>query len=313
MKITFPTNFEKKHLLLLVKKQNYILFLGMKFAFIHPKIHEIFSQIYFEIRRLNLFKLNLFKNTSPKIPHFMIIGFPKAGTTSLHDYLSQHPKIFSSWIKETHFFSYGYEKGINFYFKFFNFNKKHDSVYFESSPEYIFYFESMKRIKRFNPNIKLIICLRNPIDLAYSSYNEMKNMGLETESFENVLLKENYKMELHKKRMENKIYTLFKRPIYLPYLYIGEYVTYIKNVLEIFDIKNLIFVDAKDLKNYTHETVNEIFQFLDLDNHKIKIELKNTNEYAEKISIDTRKKLLNYFEPYNVELEQLLNKKFNWD
>ena len=59
MKITFPTNFEKKHLLLLVKKQNYILFLGMKFAFIHPKIHEIFSQIYFEIRRLNLFKLNL--------------------------------------------------------------------------------------------------------------------------------------------------------------------------------------------------------------------------------------------------------------
>ena len=51
MKITFPTNFEKKHLLLLVKKQNYILFLGMKFAFIHPKIHEIFSQIKQQLTR----------------------------------------------------------------------------------------------------------------------------------------------------------------------------------------------------------------------------------------------------------------------
>jgi len=310
--ISFPTDFEKEHLLSLTKKQNYVLFLVMKFAFIHPKIYEIFSQIYFDLRRLIFLKLNSFR-TRPIIPNFMIIGFPKAGTTSLHEYLSQHPKIFGSWIKETHFFSYGYEKGINFYYKFFNSNKRNDSIYFESSPEYIFYPDAIKRIKKINPNMKLIICLRNPIDLLFSSYNQMKNLGLETDTFENVLLKEDYKLELHKKRLENNIYTLYKRPIYLPYLYIAEYVIYIKKLLEIFELKNLFFVDSRDLKSNTQKIVNEIFEFLGLEKHKIKIRLLNTNTYSEKISLNTRKKLFDYFEHYNKELEELLNKKFNWN
>jgi len=201
MNIDFPNPHEKECFLKLAKKQNFISFLVMKIGFIHPKFYEFFSDIYFEFRRLKYLKLNFFISSLPTIPHFLVIGFPKAGTTSLHEYLSQHPRIVGSWAKETHFFSYGYHKGINYYFKFFKFNKKKDSLYFESSPEYIYYPEALKRIKKLNPKIKLIICLRNPIDLIFSDYNQEKNMGLETESFEKALLKENYKLELHENRL----------------------------------------------------------------------------------------------------------------
>ena len=87
MNIEYPTQHEKKYLLKLIKKQNYFMFLIMKFAFIHPKLHEFISQIFFNLRRLKHIKLNSLSHDPTKIPSFMIIGLPKAGTNSLHEYL----------------------------------------------------------------------------------------------------------------------------------------------------------------------------------------------------------------------------------
>ena len=311
MKIDFPTLHEKNCFLIIAKKQSLITYLMMKIGFMHPKIYDCFSNIYFEIRRMKSLKSCYFKRTT-KIPNFLIIGFPKAGTTSLHEYLSQHPKIFGSWVKETHFFSYGYKKGINYYFKFFNFNNQPDSIYFESSPEYIYYPEALQRIKKLNPKMKFIVCLRNPIDLSFSSYNQAKNLGIETESFEKVLLQEDYKRELHKKRLENNIYSFNRRPLFLAYLYISEYYTYIKNALDIFDFDNFFFIDSEELKKHPQNTMDKIFEFLGLETHKIEFTIYNKSDYSEKLSLETRQKLANYFEPFNHDLEKLINKKFNW-
>jgi len=313
MNIDFPNSREKECLSAISKKQNFIMFLAMKIALVNPKIYDLFFQIYFEFRRLKNLKWGFFIPSPATIPHFLVIGFPKAGTTSMHEYLLQHPNIIGSWAKETHFFSYGYNKGLKFYFKFFKFNKNKNSLYFESSPEYIYYIKALKRIKKLNPKMKLIVCLRNPIDLSFSSYNQLKNLGFETESFEKVLLKENYKLELHTKRLENDVYTAYNRPIFLPYLYISEFVTYIKNTLDIFDKKNIFFVDSCDLKNNTQKTMNEIFEFLGLETHKIEISLHNKSNYSGKLPLDIRKNLSKHFQPFNQELEKLLNKKFNWN
>ena len=186
MNIQFPTSKEKECLQKISKKQNRILSLLMKIALTNKNFYHFFYNFYFEIRRLKKIKSHYFSSQKPIIPNFMIIGFPKAGTTSLHEYLAQHPKIIGSWMKETHFFSYGYKKGIKFYYKFYDFYKGKDFLYFESSPEYIYYPQALNRIKKMNPKMKFIVCLRNPIELSYSSFNQLKNMDFENKSFEEV-------------------------------------------------------------------------------------------------------------------------------
>ena len=163
----------------------------------------------------------------------MIVGFAKSGTSSLYQYLKQHPKIFGPWTKEPHFFSYGYNKGLDHYRKNFRFHK--DSMHFESSTDYIVYPEIFKRIKKYNPKMKFIVCLRNPVEQVYSSFNDMKQAGTELNSFEGVLSEENFRKTLHLKRIKNKIYTNQKIPIHLPYLYFAEYYTHIKTAFEIFE------------------------------------------------------------------------------
>ncbi|MEH7322822.1 sulfotransferase domain-containing protein, partial [Cytobacillus firmus] len=55
------------------------------------------------------------KSTNSSLPHFLIIGAQKCGTTSLYNYLIQHPNIISAKHKEIHFFDYNYNKGSNWY------------------------------------------------------------------------------------------------------------------------------------------------------------------------------------------------------
>ena len=311
MDYDFPNEHEKKCMLRMLRKKNYLIFLLTKISYMFPKLNDAFSLLFFELRRLKLLKLNFFRHTPDIIPNFMVIGFPKAGTTSIHEYLSQHPQISGSWIKETHYFSYGYEKSKSFYNK--NFHKiKNSTLYFESSPEYIYYTDALERIKKINPKIKFIVCLRNPVSLIFSNYNQELEMGLETEPIENVLLKENYKSELHKKRLEKKIYSISKRPLFLPYLYITEYVTYIKNAFKIFPKEQFLFINSTDLENNTQKIVDQVFEFLGLPHHNIVIKFHNKGNYKKEFSSQTSEKLSLYFKPFNDELERLLNRKFDW-
>ena len=52
------------------------------------------------------------------MPDFIFMGSFKCASSSVHFYLSQHPRIFTSTKKETGFFSLHYSKGMNFYEQF---------------------------------------------------------------------------------------------------------------------------------------------------------------------------------------------------
>src|SRR5687768_12473294 len=76
------------------------------------------------------------------IPDFIIVGAQKAGTTSLHYYLKQHPKLVGSSPKEVRFFNadYNYQKGKNWYSKAFRDAKNpfKKGLYFEATPMYMY-------------------------------------------------------------------------------------------------------------------------------------------------------------------------------
>jgi len=102
---------------------------------------------------------------------FIGIGTPKSATSWIFRCLCEHPQICGSSVKEVGFFYRDryYNKGISFYKVFFN-NCDADKIIGEFTPQYLASREVPGRIKQCFPDIKLIVCLRDPIDRAYSHY-----------------------------------------------------------------------------------------------------------------------------------------------
>ena len=130
------------------------------------------------------------------LPNFMIIGFPKCGTTSLYDYLTQHPQITPPLGKEIDFFDRLYERGVNWYrvrfpgkaYNFFKHTASNKKIFTgEATPRYVFHPLALQRIKKLIPDSKFIILLRNPIDRAYSHYNMNFQNGYEYRTFEDAI------------------------------------------------------------------------------------------------------------------------------
>ncbi len=122
------------------------------------------------------------------IPDFLIIGAGKAGTTSLNNYLKQHPQIFIPVRKEPNFYGYElrseadfagdadeirqYSRSINTleaYLGLFADAGEHQ-LKGETSNTYMYHEEAPQRIKHYNPDMKLIAILRQPAERLWSRY-----------------------------------------------------------------------------------------------------------------------------------------------
>lgn len=127
-------------------------------------------------------------------PNLFIVGAAKSGTTSLHNYLDQHPDIYMSRFKEPHFLI-NHEIGCDripnsisdekdYYNLFLNgFNEKYRG---ESSVMYLMYPEIVipKINNKFGNDSKIIIMLRNPVDRAYSGYQHVKRFNINETSID---------------------------------------------------------------------------------------------------------------------------------
>lgn len=203
-----------------------------------------------------------------KLPDFMIIGAFKGGNKSLWYYLKEHPEIFMCPIDETRYFSY-YGKQINYkgpgdtkfnnksitifdeYKRLFN-GVKNEKVIGESSSIYFYKRETAERIKSIIPEMKFIICLKNPVERAFSNFIQKRRNGEEfIKSFENALLQEN------KRKINN----------YSPawyYLEKGFYYDCLKNYLEIFNKDQIKVYLFEDIVDNPQNVINNIFGFLEV-------------------------------------------------
>ncbi|MBE9168869.1 sulfotransferase [Pleurocapsales cyanobacterium LEGE 06147] len=117
-----------------------------------------------------------------KLPTFLIVGVQKAGTTSIYNYLQEHPQVYMSPVKETNFLEQDWEnlppeqQNKNGIITFADYCRlfadvKDEIAIGEASPNYLFHYESSAaRIQLYVPEAQLIVVLRNPIERAYSDY-----------------------------------------------------------------------------------------------------------------------------------------------
>jgi hypothetical protein len=112
-----------------------------------------------------------------KKPNLFIAGAPKSGTTALSKYLSEHPNVFIATPKEPNFFSDDMPKryiaqSLEDYLLLFKNSDSNHSVAGEASVFYLYSSCALQNIYNFNNQAKIIVLLRNPVDIVYSLHSQ---------------------------------------------------------------------------------------------------------------------------------------------
>lgn len=253
---------------------------------------------------------------------FLIVGTQKGGTFPLLLNLNKHKDIFVA--DEIHFFDNKkhFSNGLKWYCgkvkdQWYKHDRKKKCIG-EKTPEYMYHKEAIDRIHKWNPNIKIIICLRDPIKRAFSHWN----MAIELAS--------QYKKTNHD-TIWTRHFTLNDKPI--PFEHIvkrdiinmrmkrktvdadcvqrGFYIDQIEYILSKFPRKNVHIVINEELKD-DYEEYNKIFRFLGVKEYKVDVSFDNIHTYnqaSSKMDEDIRKQLMNIYKPYNEKLFKFLGRR----
>jgi len=255
------------------------------------------------------------------LPDYLIIGAAKCGTSSLYEYLIQHPNVKPAAGKEINFFDKNYSKGQKWYRTYFprlvNKNKiKSNIITGEATPRYIDHPQAPIRVKKLIPDVKLIILLRNPIDRAYSHWNMLiRNPAIETKPFEEAVKLEKKRIDGLYKKMEND--ENFYSPEYYQYAYLdrGLYLTRIKRWIKYFPRQQFLILDSEEFFNEPSRSYEKVLEFLKLPKIKLpKYDIFRKGAYKNsKMKNETRMKLIDFYKPHNNELNEFLGTNFVWD
>lgn len=107
---------------------------------------------------------------------FIVYGMPRTGTTYLYHALADHPQIFVPYRKESMFFSVNYDKGLEWYEALFA-GRRTDEIAADINPMYFMDDRSLRRVLDYNPAVKVILGVREPVDFAISLYGNMLAHG----------------------------------------------------------------------------------------------------------------------------------------
>ena len=193
------------------------------------------------------------------LPHFLIVGAPKCGTTALHYYLSQHPEVNMS-PKEIHYFGndLGYKverPTLDYYQSFF----KEQGINGDGSVWYLYSDTIFEELKALNITPKIIVMLRNPTEVCYAMHSQnIIDANEDIYEFELALGLE----ESRKNGNNIPIKTDPNRALF--YKEIGRFLPRIRFFQENIKASDLFIGLQEDLKKNTVQFLIEIEKFLQL-------------------------------------------------
>ncbi|MDB9520293.1 sulfotransferase [Roseofilum reptotaenium CS-1145] len=241
-------------------------------------------------------------NSSVKLPNFLIIGVQKAGTTSVYNYLKEHPQVYMSPRKETNFLSKDpnkdpkdrpplpYQKQrIDTFEKYCElFQGVTDEIAIgEASPNYMVNYKiTTQQIKRYVPDAKLIAILRNPADRAYSDYlmHVRDAIGNPRGLSEQIVKK-------------GKQSSTLKKGFY------GEHLSYFFDNFDAHQTRVLLY---DDLRKNSQEFMRSIYQFIGVD-ETYKPDTSKRAQVAKLPKNQTFNKILNTPNPLRKTTAKVLN------
>ena len=242
-----------------------------------------------------------------KNPNLFIVGAPKSGTTFLYHYLKQHPDIYFPDFKEPHFFGSdlirrngAYNLSLDEYQNLFKTDKK---IIGEASTFYLFSKNAPEEIYNFNPKAKIIIMLRDLVDLVHSLHSQFVFSGDEVvEDFSKALELENSRLSgdnipTHTTVVNKLFYT--SNILSLP--------KNIQSFISCFGKENIKFIDLDDIKKNPERAYSETLEFLNVDSSFNATDFKIINKNKTYKSKTVR----DFIKKYSIFLGNLRSKIFN--
>jgi hypothetical protein len=249
------------------------------------------------------------------MPSLLLIGTQKGGSTSLFNYLVQHPDVLPPLGKEVHYFDFNYGKGVNWYHGRFpyRYQLRGGVRTLDATPYYMMHPLAPERAARLLPDVKLIAVLRNPIDRALSHYQHEVRGGRETLSFAEALDREAERLAGEEERLRTEPgYYSYNHHRYA-YTVRGIYVDQLRRWAEHFPREQLLVLQSEWLFRDPPAASEAVYRFLGLRSHRLaKYETFLPGNYERGMAPELRARLAAFFAPHNRALYQWLGEDYDW-
>jgi len=210
--------------------------------------------------------------TSAK-PDFILVGGPKCGTATVSDWLAQHPDIFVMQPREPNFF--GSDLQMRRHFRTSDdyrrqFEQHADKICGEGTTWYLYSERAAEEIFRSNPQTKILMVLRNPVELVHSLHQYRLYYGDESErDLTKVLDREKVALRRWSENGEPK-------DVLQVYVDVARYSPGVERYLKRFGADQVKILFFEDLQSRPEQLVREVFEFLGVS--EFQPELRRSNE-----------------------------------
>ena len=212
--------------------------------------------------------LGLMHNQTTPRPNFFVVGAPKCGTTSVYEYLSQHPDVFMSENKEPEFFAPNLQwrsdcRVVNEEEYLALFARAGSAKRIgEASTWYLYSTEASRRIKAFAPDAKILVMLRNPVEMCHSRHwHNVRNAEEDLLDFCEALEAEEDRLQ--GRRIPRDI----SMPDSLYYRSVPRYTEQLQRYFDLFGRDQVLVIIFDDFVNDTAGEYRRIAEFLEIDTH----------------------------------------------
>lgn len=257
--------------------------------------------------------------TRGMFPGAIIIGAQRSGTTTLYNWLMQHPQIWSSGepLREIGFFcnQENYDKGPSWYCS--KFRPEKGQIAIEKSPTYLDHLSAPKRIRLAQFPTKFIVMLRNPTDRAYSHFYKARAKGFEPcPNFVRAIAKSK-KALLHEKNTKHDLWTTgywLSAHHVRCYIRRGLYAQHLREWFKLFNRSRFLILRSEDVFTDHKAIWDEVCRFLGIKVYGGAPLLHHfQNLHYDPIPNKTRRWLDQQFKDANKDLAALLgDEKWLW-
>jgi hypothetical protein len=242
---------------------------------------------------------------SRALPDVVILGAQKSGTSSLHHYLVQHPRVIAPLRKEVHYFDLNFARGERWYRAHFG-RTGQPGLNLDSSPYYLFHPAVPARLHALLPQARLVVLLRDPVRRAYSHYWHERDKGRETLGFEEAIAAEPGRLAKSEAALADGTLEASPAHQHFSYLARGRYAEQLERWFAVFPREQFLVLRFEELAREPLSVLNHTLSFLGLPPAgSVSLEARNTRRYPP-MPEATAERLREYFEPHERRLELLL-------
>ncbi len=240
-----------------------------------------------------------------KIDHvdFIVAGVQKAGTTALHYFIAKHPHIALPRDQALHFFDKeeNFQGPPDYNVLLSNFDPaRRWQIAGEVTSDYVYWKPAMERIACYNPQMKIIVSLRNPADRAFSHWNMRKAKNQEPDDFLDAI-KRDQSQPIKDFSLEYRRFAYVDR---------GRYSSQIERVFRFFPREQVLIIKYENYRRDYSGTVDSVFDFLGVKRLPgLKNRERNVGPYQRKMTPEEREHVSAIFKEDIAKLEALLG----WD